>query len=171
LQNNMHRTRGIIQLVRHIKSNYDGDILIVSPRTDHIRLMEMIMLDEGIKCAVITGTTKNRKDIFQKVLEGEYPVTIATTSIMSEGASNPRWHHVISTMPFSDPKTAIQLTGRAIRKAEGKKYGYFWDLVDVNPMCRSMCKSRWRAIKKFLGGHRVHSMSALPPYSIDAKAS
>lgn len=171
LQNNQHRNNGIVELAKYIVSNYDGDILIVSPRTNHIVFLEAEFGIRGIKCAVITGTTKNRKEIFQKILEGEYPITIATTSIMSEGASNPRWHHVISTMPFSDPKTAIQLTGRAIRKAEGKKYGYFWDLVDVNPMCRSMYKSRWRAIKKFLGGHKVHDMSALPPYTIQPKAS
>lgn len=169
LQNNQHRINAIAQLTKYIIGNYDGDILIVSPRTEHIALIEAALQGMCTR-VVITGTTKNRKNIFQDVCAGKYRVTIATTSIMSEGASNPRWWHVISTMPFSDPKTAIQLSGRAIRKAEGKKFGYFWDLIDVNPMCMSMYKQRWRSLKKFLGGHRLHEVEGYPPYTVRPKA-
>jgi superfamily II DNA or RNA helicase len=137
----------------------------VSPRKEHIDLL-YAAIAPITSCCVITGTTKDRKGVFQEVLEGKHRVTIATTSIMSEGASNPRWHHVISTMPFSDPKTAIQLSGRCIRKMDGKTQGYFWDVIDVNPMCKSMYKQRWRTLKKFLGGHRVHYLSGLPPYLV-----
>jgi superfamily II DNA or RNA helicase len=99
---------------------------------------------------VITGKTPDRAKLYEDVLNGKYKITVATTSIMSEGASNPRWHHVISTMPFSDMKTAIQLTGRAIRKANGKSKGFFWDIVDANPMAKHMYKSRWNALKKIV---------------------
>jgi hypothetical protein len=79
---------------------------------------------------------------------------------MSEGASNPRWHHIVNTMPFSDPKTAVQLGGRPIRKSEGKTVGYFWDFVDSNPMAKHMALARWKALGK--------NMKAVTAYVADA---
>lgn len=170
LQNNRHRTNTIVSLVDHIKANYPGDILIVSPRTEHIALIVAALSDDpGNTVAVITSATRDRKALFQQVKSGKYKITIATTSIMSEGASNSRWHHVISTMPFSDPKTAIQLSGRANRCEPSKTCGYFWDLVDTNPMCRAMYKNRWRTLKKFLASTKVFTADGTSPYSITEK--
>jgi superfamily II DNA or RNA helicase len=150
LQRNTDRTLTIVLLCEYIIRNYDGDILLVSPRTEHLESIAAALADRHVSVCVITGKTPDRAKLYEDVLNGKYKITVATTSIMSEGASNPRWHHVISTMPFSDMKTAIQLTGRAIRKANGKSKGFFWDIVDANPMAKHMYKSRWNALKKIV---------------------
>ena len=166
LQNNAERNRSIADLTCHILDTEPGDVLIVSPRTEHIAEIVNALHKKGIYPAIVTSKTPKRKKLFKDICGGLYKVTIATTSIMSEGASNPLWHHVISTMPFSDPKTAIQLSGRAIRKREGKFHGIFWDLVDVNPMARSMYVLRWKAIRRFLKTTRVFHIPFSAPFSL-----
>lgn len=163
LQNNPSRNEGIVKLTLKILREFPGDILVVSPRTEHLHLLlQELHRAGGITAALITGTTPKRKELFREICQGKYRVTLATTSIMSEGASNPRWHHVINTMPFSDKKTAVQLSGRPIRKEEGKKEGHFWDIVDTNPMARAMNKNRWNALKKFLKACLPYTMSDKP---------
>jgi superfamily II DNA or RNA helicase len=160
LTNNQRRNEAIAALVKRIGDTEPGDILVVSSRVDHINTLEPLM---PFPTAVIVGTTpgKERARTYQDILDGKVKVTIATQSIMSEGASNPRWHHVVVTTPFSDPKTAIQLAGRVIRMREGKTEGNFWHLVDANPMCSAMARKVWNALKKNMKTSTVHDLAAL----------
>lgn len=145
------RNNRIINLVNFILQNYGGDILISSCRVDHIEeLADQIKTALNVTVATLTGRQGNRKQLYQHIKDGHYRVTIATQQIVAEGASNPRWWHVISTTPFSDSKTMVQLKGRPIRKDPNdpsKKHGYFWDLVDNVQMCRNMGRTRYSAVK------------------------
>lgn len=171
LQNNHNRNEAIVWLAQHILSTDTGDVLIVSPRVEHLNSIGVLLAREGISHTVVTGTTKNRKQVFEQICRGDFKVTIATTSLMSEGASNPRWHHVINTLPFSDPKTAIQLSGRCIRKREGKTCGKFWDIVDANPMCKAMYATRWKALKRVLKSSAAYSISSSPPFTLTLRGT
>jgi superfamily II DNA or RNA helicase len=146
LVENERRNSLIDSLVKHVATNFQGDILVVGHRVDHLR-----SLAERCKfpCGLIVGdmNAADRKRTYQDVLDGVCKVTFATTKIMSEGASNPRWCHVINTTPFSDRKTMVQLCGRPIRIQQGKTHGTFWDLIDTNPMTVHMGRARWKYIQ------------------------
>lgn len=161
LQNNVERCEAVAWLAQQLVQEV-GDVLIVSPRKEHLRQIYSLLAARCIPTVMIDGETPNRAKLFDEICAGVYRVTVATTQIMSEGASNPRWYHVINTMPFSDPKTAIQLSGRVVRQAAGKTVGKFWDFVDANPMCRSMYAQRWKALKKHLRMTRTYTLTPDP---------
>jgi len=144
------RNSRIRYIVDHILRTYGGDILITSCRVAHLEGLAEELRLAGHSVAVLTGGKKNRSKIYDEIKQGVYRITVATQAIVAEGASNPRWWHVISTTPFSDPKTAQQLKGRPIRKDPEdarKTHGHFWDIVDNVQMCRNMGRTRYNAIR------------------------
>jgi superfamily II DNA or RNA helicase len=163
------RLPGIVALVQYIRENYGGHILISSARVEHIEQMEEVLrvAFPDVPIAVLTGQQKGkgkpkRKELYQQIKDGEYPITIATQSIVSEGASNPKWWHLIQTTPVSDPKTIEQLKGRPIRidpNDSSKKFGYFWDIVDNIVMCRNMGRTRFRVLQKHCKGNQWFTLS------------
>lgn len=146
LLENKVRNKLLLGLVNHVMS-LGGDILIVSPRTEYLEWLHGRLTSLGHSVALITGSTQNRESLYSDIKGGKYRITVATTSIVSEGASNPRWVHLINTAPFSDKKLAIQLSGRVIRKMAGKDAGHMWDLVDDNPMASKMADKRLSYIR------------------------
>ena len=138
-----------------------GSALLTSCRTEHLfTLYRMLPPELSKEAVIITGsgchvggeelTKVNRTDVFKSVKEGKYKVTLATQSIMAEGASVPKWWHTIIGTPFSDPKTMIQLKGRPIRKEDPpttKEAGYVWDVVPNVVMLRSMARTRLSAVR------------------------
>ncbi len=141
----------ICNLVMHISMNHKGCILITSSRTEHIDIIaNALHADFPGQVAVLTGKTKGRKKLYEEIREGRYFITVATQSIVAEGASCPKWHHVVIATPFSDGKTMEQLKGRPIRidpEDQGKKTGHVWDLAPNVGMLRNMMRSRYQAIK------------------------
>lgn len=119
----------IIKLVKALVPT--GNVLVVSPRVEFnewlAKVLESVV---GVKVASIKGGSKGRADLYKSIKAGEYPITVATTQIVSEGASNPRWTHLVNCTPFSDKKLVVQLTGRVIRKMDGKTEGHYWDFCD-----------------------------------------
>jgi hypothetical protein len=141
------RNKMIVELARHIRDNHQGCILITSSRKEHVYALAKLLEDENP--AVLVGGVSGRKALYADICRGVYKYTIATQSIVAEGASNPKWHHVIVTTPFSEPKTMEQLKGRPIRidpDDPTKKAGFVWDLVDNVTMLRNMGRVRYRAI-------------------------
>jgi len=148
------RLAGTVSLVRYIRENYGGHILISSARVDHINMLYEALNKEflnKVPIAILIGQSGgSRKELYADIKQGKYPITIATQSIVSEGASNPKWWHLIQTTPVSDPKTVMQLKGRPIRidsNDSSKEFGYFWDIIDNIQMCRNMARTRYSAIK------------------------
>ena len=143
------RTEHIIQIVKLIIANYPGDILVTSNRISHVEELVERLEGEGIPAVGLTGTVKNRREGYGNIKEGKYRVTVGISKIVTAGASNPRWHHVVIGMPFSNKGIAEQLKGRPIRKHDegGKKFGYVWDIIDKGDIGLACGRNRWKYIK------------------------
>lgn len=140
-----------------------GAVLITTCRKDHIEvLVDRFHARYGKKwtddnIAVVTGQTGGRKKLLQEIKDGKWLITIAIQSIMTEGASVPKWRHAIIGTPFSDPKTMIQLKGRPIRRDPtdpSKTDGHLWDIAVNTQMCRNMAFGRAGALK----GHIIDTI-------------
>lgn len=140
-----------------------GAVLITTCRKEHINEMRDRFrahygeewVDDNI--AVVTGQTKNRRKLLQEIKDGKWLITIAIQSIMTEGASVPKWRHVIVGTPFNDPKTTIQMKGRPIRRDPtdpSKTDGHLWDIAVNIQMLRNMALNRARALK----GHIIDTI-------------
>ena len=149
LVNDEQRNLLIMDLVHEARA-IGGQVLLTTIRKTHVEILEELLIEEGFTVASITGSTKNRKEVYSKIKAGEFDVTIGMQQIVYQGASNPKWWHVISTMPYSDPNVAIQLKGRPIRidpNDRAKEYGYLWEIIDNIQMTRNMGRTRYRALK------------------------
>lgn len=146
----------VLRVIREAEK-IGGKILVVSCRVEHLNRLRFLMARErgeqwvADNTMVITGklTGKNRETSYADVKAGRFLVTFATQSIMAEGASVPCWWHVIVATPFSDPKIAVQLKGRPIRRDPSdprKTQGYYWDIIANIRMLRNMARTRYRAI-------------------------
>lgn len=142
-----------------------GAVLITTCRKDHIEVLTQrfryrygkAWAEENI--AIVTGQTKKRRELLQEIKDGKWKITIAVQSIMSEGASVPKWRHVIVGTPFNDPKTAIQIKGRPIRKDPSdptKTDGHMWDIAVNIQMCRNMARNRARALASHTSVTKVY---------------
>lgn len=141
-------------LVVRILSKYGGGVLITSGRVDHIKNLVARLQARSIPTAMLIGAAEDREQLYSDILAGKYRVTVATQSIVKEGASNPNWHHLVIATPFSDEGVMEQLKGRPIRKDAGKKVAFLWDIIDNHPIAKSIGRRRFHAVKKHIQSYR-----------------
>ena len=153
LPDHEERTEKILWLVEHIIKNHRGDILVAVNRKAFAYQLTTQLVARGVSAVSLTGdlTGKDRVQTYEDIIASEYRVTVGMLQIISDGASNPNWHHAINTVPFSDPKTVEQLKGRPIRKMKGKTAAHYWDIIDEPiGMLNRMSKVRFREIKEHI---------------------
>jgi len=144
----------IVALIQRILRLYGGGILVTSCRVEHIKRLVEKLTAAGISTAMLIGASEDREALYEDILAGKYRVTVATQRIVQEGASNPRWHHLVLTTPFNDSGVMEQVKGRPIRKEEGKKEAFLWDIIDNHPIARSTGRSRFYAVRKHIAAKR-----------------
>ena len=122
--------------------------VVLCHRVEHCYILEKMLLNEGIKCAVVTGKTteKNRKAILNQ--EVEWNVLIATYSLLKEGVNIKELDTLHMTTPQKDKSMIIQCVGRIERFLENKKQPIAYDYVDIEfSYCLSAFKKRKGYIK------------------------
>ena len=123
IDNNYHRRRNILQyIVDTIKEA--GKSLILLNTVENCTVYQNELKNHGINAEVITGKTKNKKDLLQWFDSAEDAVAIGTTSLLGEGLDIPSLKnlYVCSPVfpPFTDLARVAQVPGRAVRSYEGK---------------------------------------------------
>ena len=100
-----------IYFMKIIKQLYDKnrDILILSDRVEHCKIMKEILTINNIECGLfIGGLSKNERKI-----NSEKKIIIGTYSMISEGFDIPRLNTLLMITPKTD---IIQIVGRILRK-------------------------------------------------------
>ena len=149
-----------LAVVKHIIKDYRGDILVTVDRIAAADMLTDLLIKEGISAVSLTGrvTGSEREEVYQDICSSQYKVTVGMLSIISDGADNPYWHHVVNTVAFSDSRIAVQLKGRPIRKMRDKFEGHFWDIVGNVQMLKSMGSKRYQAIRKHIHAEEWHDI-------------
>ena len=98
---------------------------------------------EGVTALAITGQTKGREDVLQRVRDGEVQVLIAT-QLADEGLDLPELSAVHLALPSRAAGRTEQRVGRIMRPAAGKADPVVYDYVDDD----SLCISQWRSRRK-----------------------
>ncbi|MCP4369881.1 MAG: DEAD/DEAH box helicase [Deltaproteobacteria bacterium] len=134
LINNVDRNHLIVNGIARDLNKYKENILIVSDRQKHLKIMQEMLEDiHGIKSHVLTGSTatNKRKVIIAEVRSGECKVLFATTSLIGEGFDAPDLTALFMGTPIKFSGRLIQAVGRILRPKKGKK-PRLYDMRDNN---------------------------------------
>lgn len=135
------RNRKIINdILKVVKSDETGTALVVSDRVGHCQLLADLLITNGVLCEVLTGkvTAERRTEIVKAVQNGEVQVLVATLQLISEGFDCPDLSTLFLTTPIAFEGAILQVCGRIMRPAEGKRpkvYDYVDD--EITPLARS----------------------------------
>lgn len=105
-------------------------VLVVADRVDFIEVVAKMI---GPRAVAITGSTKNRAELIQKVLNGEADTIVASRQIFAEGISVNPLSCLILAAPLVSLPTLEQLIGRVQRLAPGKDSAIVIDIQFSGP--------------------------------------
>lgn len=111
--------------------------LIVSDRKKHLETMQKTLKNRhGDESLVLTGSTrkKERKEIVEKIKNGQCKILFASLSLISEGFDLPDLTVLFLTTPIKYKGKLIQCCGRILRPKKGKRprvYDFRDNMTDV----------------------------------------
>jgi superfamily II DNA or RNA helicase len=125
---NIERTKEIIRIAK--KESQRGLVLILVDKVEHTKTFEQ--LDKDI--VIVTGKSnkKDRKSIYDNMINGKHKIVIAT-KIYGEGVDIPSLHTIILASGGKSCVKVIQNIGRVLRIFEGKEKALIID-------CKDNCK-------------------------------
>lgn len=131
-------------LAQAVLEKYKQPVLIVTMRVSHSEKLQDILNNLGIDSVSISAKTKpaERDVIYDKIRNGDVPVTVATSLMLAEGVNVPIWGHLILANSLNDETLVRQVIGRVERAHKTKTHGYVWDLVDRDSFARAMYFNR-----------------------------
>ncbi|WP_240910101.1 DEAD/DEAH box helicase [Desulfopila sp. IMCC35008] len=117
-----------------------GTSLVVSDRVGHCEIFLKLLTDRGIKVELLTGQIppEKRAEIVAAVQRGDLQVLVATLQLISEGFDCHGLSTLFLTTPITFEGRLLQVIGRIMRPAEGKRPKVY-DYVDdsINTLKRS----------------------------------
>lgn len=123
------RNELIIKIVQklHKKSS-----LVLSERVEHCKLLAEKLKKAGFKATALTGDVPQaeREEINKQFREGRVNILVATTTLVGEGFDLPRIDTLFLTMPNGNRAKTLQILGRVLRPAQGKRVGRIVDFRD-----------------------------------------
>lgn len=145
LAQNGPRNRQIVDDVEElVRSGHEGTVLIVSDRVGHCQVLADLLTAAGIPVAVLTGRTDagERADIVEQVRNNRVQVLISTIQLIGEGFDCPGLSTLVLATPIKFEGRLLQVVGRIMRPAVGKKARVI-DYVDERvPVLRRSAASR-----------------------------
>lgn len=124
LTQDQERNQQIIRdVAERIQQGNEGTILLVSDRVAHCQELLKGLQQEGIVAEMLTGSVSLsvRSEIVQRVQKGEVQVLLSTLQLISEGFDCPDLSTLVLTTPIRFEGRLLQVVGRIMRPAEGKK--------------------------------------------------
>ena len=131
-------------IVALIRDDHQGTILVVSDRVAHCETLARLVEAEGVTALVLTGQTAQdkRAQIVEDVQAGRVGVLIATLQLIGEGFDCQGLSTLVLATPIKFEGRLLQVVGRIMRPAEGKKARVI-DYVDENiPALRRSAAAR-----------------------------
>jgi superfamily II DNA or RNA helicase len=109
-----------------------GVCLVLTDRKGHCGRLRDLLHNRGIDAEVLTSdrTTRERKDIVDRVNNGMVKTLIATGQLIGEGFDCPALSTLFIATPIKFDGRVIQYLGRVLRPAPGKQKATVYDFVD-----------------------------------------
>lgn len=140
-QRNRMIANDIVDLVRQ---GHQGTLLVVSDRVAHCLTLKQLITQQGVMVSLLTGqsTSDNRERIVAEVREGRVAVLVATLQLIGEGFDCPGLSTLVLATPIKFEGRLLQVVGRIMRPAQGKKARVI-DYVDEHiPVLRRSAAAR-----------------------------
>ncbi len=104
-------------------SGHRGTVLVVSDRVAHCRVLWEKLLARGLDAELLTGRShpEERQRIVLGVRQGRVQVLISTLQLIGEGFDCPGLATVFLATPIKFEGRLLQVIGRVMRPAKGKK--------------------------------------------------
>ena len=117
------RNQQIVADIRTEAKKTSGTILVVSDRVAHCQQLAEMLETSGLKLAILTGRTpaQERSEIISQVRADELDVLVSTLQLVGEGFDCEGLHTVFLTTPIKFSARLLQVIGRILRPASGKK--------------------------------------------------
>jgi superfamily II DNA or RNA helicase len=128
-----HRNSQIVADIVAQSGASEGGILVVSDRVAHCELLAEMLAERGVHAKVLTGRTSSeeRAATVEEVHGGHLQILISTLQLIGEGFDCPGLATLFLTTPIKFSGRLLQVVGRILRPAPGKKAMVF-DYVDEN---------------------------------------
>ena len=133
----------IIDTVRLTRQSRDT-VLLVSDRRSHCEFFADRLAGLGIAAALLTGQTpkEERERVVSGVRAGRVQVLVATVQLIGEGFDCPGLSTLVLATPIKFEGQLLQVAGRVVRPAAGKK-AVIVDYVDAAvPLLRRSAVAR-----------------------------
>ena len=115
----------VLELAHAFSSVHKYPTLVVSNRIEFLEHLYEILQEDAI---LVTGATKNRQELIDKVHNGEKSLIFGSTSIFAEGTNIPILSCLIAAQPINNDTLIEQLAGRVSRVHPNKKEPIVIDL-------------------------------------------
>jgi superfamily II DNA or RNA helicase len=100
-----------------IASQKGHKVLVIGDRVDFLQGVAALLPEESV---VITGETKNRKELIAEITSGRKSILCGSTRIFSEGISINCLSYLLLGQPIASEPLLEQLIGRVMRLSDGK---------------------------------------------------
>ncbi|MCK9175682.1 MAG: DEAD/DEAH box helicase [Desulforhopalus sp.] len=132
----VHEGRNVMilnDILKIIREPDSGTILVVSDRLHHCEFFESRLREAGANVALLSGRLPSdaRAAVVDAVRRGEVRVLVATLQLIGEGFDCPDLSTLFLCTPISFEGRLLQVIGRVMRPAQGKRARVF-DYVDEN---------------------------------------
>jgi superfamily II DNA or RNA helicase len=127
-----------------VRRGHQGTILVVSDRVAHCQALGQLLEALDVPVRILTGqaAADQRCRIVNAVQAGQVPVLIATLQLIGEGFDCPGLNTLVLATPIKFEGRLLQVVGRIMRPAPGKKARVI-DYVDENiPVLRRSAAAR-----------------------------
>ncbi|MFU8819726.1 MAG: DEAD/DEAH box helicase family protein [Desulfurivibrio sp.] len=124
-----------------------GTILVVSDRVRHCEALAELLQELGVAARVLTGATpaEERAELVCALQGGEIRVLISTVQLIGEGFDCPGLDSLFLTTPIKFSGRLLQVVGRILRPAAGKRPRVY-DYVDPVGVLTHSARSRALAL-------------------------
>ena len=119
-------------IVNIVKRTHKHRSLVLSERIAHCNLLTEELKAQGLKAAAFTGDipAEERERISNRFRTAEIDILVATTTLVGEGFDLPQIDTIFLTMPNGNRAKTLQILGRVLRPAQGKRVGRIVDFRD-----------------------------------------
>ena len=131
-------------IAKIVRDGHEGTVLLVSDRVAHCEVIQRKLELQDIESVLLTGKVpaEQRTKIVEDVQKGRIRVLISTLQLIGEGFDCPGLNTLVLSTPIKFEGRLLQVVGRIMRPAEGKKAQVI-DYVDNNvPVLRRSAVAR-----------------------------
>jgi superfamily II DNA or RNA helicase len=153
-QNEVRNTQIGADIAAMVHKGHSGTVLVVSDRVAHCEVLSEKLENSGVDTELLTGRTPpdERSRIVSRVQDGKVQVLLSTLQLIGEGFDCPGLSTLVLATPIKFEGRLLQVVGRVMRPAEGKK-ALVIDYVDVNiPVLRRSAAARTEMFSRWEQG-------------------